>query len=250
VWAEQNGVDLTRVIVIETRLMEEAYQTVLDFISNRAIDLVVVDSFPALIPATEDEKDVEEATVGRGALVTNKFFRKMGQAIKRSLTEQERPCTGLMINQWREKIGVMKGDPRTTPGGKGKDFSYYTRVSLRRTDWIEEKQETVGLEVTAVTIKNKSAPARRTAAVDFYFDGKQAGKFDVVKDMMNTALYMGIIKRAGAYYRFGDEQWQGKDGTLQALREDLDLRRQVCESTIHALGNVSTDPRVTEDDDE
>lgn len=249
VWAEQCGMVLDRTIIAEINNMEEAWQTVLDFMDNRAVDLIIVDSLPALIPGDEDDKQMDEMTVGRGALLNNKFFRKAGKSLKRSLLEKERACTLLVINQWREKIGVMKGDPRTTPGGKGKDFAYFTRVSMRRTDWIEQSQETVGIEITAVTIKNKSAPNRRTATVDFYFDGLMAGGFDTVKDMVNTAMYMGVIKRAGAYYRFQDEQWQGKDGVFQAVREDLDLQERIREQTLRVLGNVSTDPRDTDDEE-
>lgn len=249
-WAAKCGVDLDRVIVYETRLMEQAYQAVLDFMENRSIDLVVIDSYPALIPAIEDDKEVEEATVGKAALVTNKFFRKMGQAIKRSLVEQERPATGLFINQWREKIGVMHGDPRTTPGGKGKDFSFYTIVSVRRTNKIERAKEIIGIEITAVTMKNKSAPSGRTAAVDFYFDGPLAGGYDLGKDMANTAIYLGSVKRAGKWYKFLDKQWNGKEAVWDAIREDLDLQAEMREQTLKLIGNVSTDPRVTEEDED
>ena len=110
------GVDTSRVIVIETNIMEEAYQAVIEFAESKAVDAIVIDSLPALIPAPEAEKDMNEMTVGRGALLTNKFFRVVGQAMKRSLVEDERPILGLIINQYRMKIGVMHGDPRTTPG--------------------------------------------------------------------------------------------------------------------------------------
>ena len=120
-YAEMCGVDVSRVYVISTNIMEEAYEAVIEITQSKSVDCIVIDSLPALIPTSEDEKEMEESTVGRGALLTNKFFRKVGKASKRSLTEPERPFIGLLINQWRSKIGVMYGDPRTTPGGLGKD---------------------------------------------------------------------------------------------------------------------------------
>ena len=126
-YAEMCGVDTSRVIVIETNIMEEAYQAVIEFAESKSVDAIVIDSLPALSPAPEMEKDMNEMTVGRGALLTNKFFRVVGSAIKRSLVEDERPVLGLIINQYRMKIGVMHGDPRTTPGGEGKNYAFFTR---------------------------------------------------------------------------------------------------------------------------
>jgi len=136
-YAQMCGVDMERVIVIETSIMEEAYQAVIQFAESKSVDAIVIDSLPALSPMPEMEKDMSEATVGRGALLTNKFFRVVGTAMKRSLVEDERPVLGLIINQYRMKIGVMHGDPRTTPGGEGKNYAFFTRCEVRRDEWIE-----------------------------------------------------------------------------------------------------------------
>ena len=106
-YAKLCGVDTERVIVIETSVMEEAYDSVIAFAESKSVDAIVIDSLPALSPSPELEKDMNEATVGRGALLTNKFFRVVGTAMKRSLVEDERPVLGLIINQYRMKIGVM-----------------------------------------------------------------------------------------------------------------------------------------------
>jgi recombination protein RecA len=136
-YAEMCGVDTSRVIVIETNIMEEAYDAVIAFAESKAVDAIVIDSLPALSPAPEMEKNMDEMTVGRGALLTNKFFRVVGAAIKRSLVEDERAVLGIVINQYRMKIGVMHGDPRTTPGGEGKNYAFFTRCEVRRDEWIE-----------------------------------------------------------------------------------------------------------------
>jgi len=173
-YAEMCGVDPTRVFVVETNDMETAYDAVIAFAASKEVDLIVIDSLPALIPGDEDEKTMEGSTVGRGALLTGKFFRKVGKATKRSLTEAERPVAGIMINQWRQKIGVMYGDPRTTPGGVGKNYAYFIRAEIRRGDWVEigpAKDKTrIGQTIQLRTIKNKTAPAQRVAFVDYYFE--------------------------------------------------------------------------------
>ena len=230
-YAELCGVDVSRVYVISTNLMEEAYEAVIEVVESKAVDCVVIDSLPALVPGAEDEKDMGEFTVGRGAMLTNKFFRKVGLASKRSLTEHERPFIGILINQWRDKVGVMYGDPRTTPGGKGKDYAAFTRVEIKRDDWIEagsgQEKRRVGQTMKVRTIKNKIAPPSQTAYVDFYFaDGGSIapGEFDFAKEIVALGILNKVITRAGAYYRYAERQWQGADAMVKSIREEIDLK--------------------------
>ena len=230
-YAEMCGVDTSKVYVISTNLMEEAYEAVIRIAESKAVDCIVVDSLPALVPGAENDKDMGEFTVGRGALLTNTFFRKVGMASKRSLTEHERPFIGLMINQWRSKIGVMYGDPRTTPGGLGKDYAFFTRIEVKRDEWIEEgtgqEKRKIGQSIKVRVMKNKSAPPSQVAVVDFYFsDGKaaKAGEFDFAKEILSIGILNKVITRAGAYYRYADRQWQGSDAMLSTIREELDLK--------------------------
>jgi recombination protein RecA len=232
-YAKAIGVDLDRLWVVETNIMEEVYDLVIRVLDNRAVDLIVIDSLPSLVPGDESEKMMEEFTVGLGARLTGKFFRKASKSQKRSLIREDRGCTGLIINQWREKIGVMWGDNRTTPGGKAKNFHYFCRVEVKRDEWIKAKDETVGQTIKARTMKNKTYRPQQVAVVDFYFadsQGFQFGDFDTVKDIVNIAISSELITRAGAYYSYGDQKWQGKDGVLQAVREDLDLQAGIREA--------------------
>jgi recombination protein RecA len=233
-YAELCGVDPSRVYVISTNIMEEAYGAVIEIVGSKTIDCIVIDSLPALVPSTEDEKEMEEATVGRGALLTNKFFRKVGKASKRSLTQPERPFIGLLINQWRSKIGVMYGDPRTTPGGQGKDYAFFTRIEIKRDDWIEvgsgQEKRRVGQTIKVRTLKNKSAPPSQTAFVDFYFaDGGNAlpGEYDFAKEIVALGIINKVITRAGAYYRYAERQWQGADAMVSSIREEIDLKESL-----------------------
>lgn len=238
-YAKSIGVDLDRLWVVETNIMEQAYDLVIKALDNRAVDIIVIDSLPALVPGDESEKMMEEFTVGLGARLTGKFFRKSSKAQKRSLVHEERPCTGLMINQWREKIGVMWGDNRTTPGGKAKNFHYFSRVEVKRDEWIKDKDETVGQTIKARTLKNKTYRPQQVAVVDYYFaptNGFDRGDFDTVKDIVNIAIAYELLTRAGAYYSFGDQRWQGKEAVLNAVREDLDLRAQITKAVYDKFG--------------
>jgi recombination protein RecA len=229
-YAEMCGVDTSRVIVIETNIMEEAYDAVLAFAISKTIDCIVIDSLPALVPGPEDEKSMDEMTVGRGALITNKFFRKAGAAMKRSLIEAERPILGIIINQYRMKIGVMHGDPRTTPGGQGKDYAYFTRAEVRRDEWIEEGTGTnkvrVGQRIKIRILKNKTAPPQRVAYVDFYFQDTGmnfAGDFDVAREVAAMVMVKDIVERRGGWIYYGERKWQGQEAFVASLREEVDL---------------------------
>jgi recombination protein RecA len=245
-YAEMCGVDVSRVIVVETNIMEEAYDAVLAFAESKSVDAIVVDSLPSLVPSTEDEKTMEEATVGRGALLTNKFFRKAGAAMKRSLTEAERPILGIIINQWRSQIGVMYGDPRTTPGGKGKDYAYFTITEVRRKDWIKvgsgDNEVKVGQQIVMKTTKNKSAPPYQTAAVDFYFKEHSIytpGEFDVAKEIVAMSIINQVVERKGGWIYYGEQKWQGAESFANSVREDVELfeelRKKVLDNQITFL---------------
>lgn len=229
-YARAIGVDLDRLWVVETNIMEQVYDLVIKALDNRAVDMIVIDSLPSLVPGDESEKMMEEFTVGLGARLTGKFFRKSSKAQRRSLINEDRPCTGLVINQWREKIGVMWGDNRTTPGGKAKNFHYFSRVEVKRDEWIKEKEEAIGQTIKARTIKNKTYRPQQTAVVDFYFTsagGFRLGEFDVIKDVVNIGIAVGLITRSGPYYSYGTQKWQGKDALVLAIREDLDLQQKL-----------------------
>jgi recombination protein RecA len=234
------GVDNSRVVVVPTQEMEVAYETMLSFARARAVDCLVLDSYPALIAKEEEEKDMDEAVMAVGARLTGKFFRKAGGVTKRSLTIAERPMLGIMINQYRDKIGSFSprgGTPRTTPGGKAKNYAFYVRVEVTRDEWIEEAtpgkgKVKVGQTIKVKTLKNKSAAPQQVASIDFYFRdapllGFCRGEYDTVKEMVAMAVVYDVIKRGGAYFNFAEHHWRGKDEMFQRIRENLDLREQI-----------------------
>ena len=233
-YAAMCGVDPARVIVIETNIMEEAYDAVIAFAESKSVDAIVIDSLPALVPSPEDEKNMDEMTVGRGALITNKFFRKAGAAMKRSLVEDERPILGIVINQYRMKIGVMHGDPRTTPGGEGKNYAFFTRAEVRRDEWIEAgtgvNKQRVGQRIKIRVLKNKTAPPQRIAFVDFYFAPfsiYEAGDYDVAKEIAAMSIVKGIVDRKGGWIYYGEKKWNGQEALVNSIREEVDFLEEL-----------------------
>jgi len=241
-YAELCGVDTSRVLLVETNSMEDAFDAVIQFMESKAVDMVVVDSLPALVPSAEDEKHMEEFTVGRGALITNKFFRKVASATKRDLIASERPILGIMINQYRMKIGVMHGDPRTTPGGLGKDYAYSVRCEVKRDEWLEvgtgQDKRRVGQTIRVRTIKNKTYPPQQTAYLDFYFsDGGpiDAGSYDTGKEIVALSILNGIVDRRGGWMYYGERKWQGAQALIDSLREEIDLREEISKAVMDTL---------------
>jgi recombination protein RecA len=239
-YAEMCGIDSSRVIVVETNIMEEAYQAVREFAESKAIDAIVIDSLPALVPSPESERQMDELTIGKGALLTNKFFRVVGASMKRSLTEDERPILGIVINQYRMKIGVMHGDPRTTPGGEGKNYAFFTRSEVRRDEWIEAGSGTskvrVGQRIKVRTIKNKTAPPQQVAYVDFYFKDHsiyEAGDYDTAKEVAAMSVVLGIVDRRGGWIYHGERKWNGNEAFTQTLREEYDLFEELRDQVLN-----------------
>ena len=241
-YAKLCGVDVDRVLLVETNDMEGAFDAVIQFMESKAIDMVVIDSLPALVPSAEDEKTMEEFTVGRGALITNKFFRKVASATRRDLIEEERPVLGIMINQYRMKIGVMHGDPRTTPGGLGKDYAYSIRCEIKRDEWLEvgtgQDKRRVGQTIRVRTIKNKTFPPQQTAYLDFYFaEGGpvDAGSYDTGKEIVALSILNGIVERRGGWMYYNDRKWQGAPALIESLREEIDLREEISAAVMDTL---------------
>lgn len=243
--AQALGVDNDRVLVVPTQEMEFAFATMIQFAESRSVDCVVLDSYPALIADEEAEKDMDQFVVGLGARLTGKFFRKAGKATQRSLTDDtDRPFLGIIINQWRDKIGGFSpyGPAQTTPGGKAKNYAFYIRVEVKRDEWIDETRPgkgkaRVGQVIKIKTIKNKSAPPQQVATVDFYFAdapvlGFARGDYDAVKELLPLGLLYNAIIRRGRYFHIGDRRWDSKDSFIEALRGELDLQDQLREQIL------------------
>lgn len=238
-FAEMHGIDVERLLIVEMNSMEEVFESVVKAMEMRACDGVVIDSYPALVPTGEYERDaMDGALPGVGARLFNQFFRKVQKASRRSMIEVDRPWLGIIVNQWRDSIGVMWGDPRTTPGGKGKNYSYYVRLEVAREEWLDNglkgrDKEVVGQVIRCKIFKNKSGPPQRICHYDFYFadhDGFDAGEIDLIKDVFNTAEALRVVTRAetgNTYYFRGDKIGGNRPAALRKLDSDPDLAEQI-----------------------
>lgn len=260
-YAKSLGVDLDRILIVDTNSMETAYDTVLMLAERQAFDAVVIDSLPSLIPTGEYEGQMEDSGgMAQAARLNGKFFRKMGSDGRRSLVGEERAWIGILINQWRSKIGVMFGDPRTTPGGVAKNYTCYVRLETKRDEWIDNglgkkdpKHEVVGQTIVAKIMKNKSGPPAREASFDFYFapfEGFSLGDIDRVTDVFNTSVSLGVLERDGnSYYFLGEKIGANRPRTLDALNSDPDLVRRVSEQVfahIRRKSGADAEPEVEE----
>jgi recombination protein RecA len=244
------GVDNTRVMVIFTQEMELAFELMINAATSKAVDCIVLDSYPALIPGEESEKAMDEFTTAVGARLMNKFARKAGKATKRNSNGSERPLLGIIINQFRDKIGGFArfGVPQTSPGGHGKDYFFYARLEVSRDDYINEKRPgvadpvKVGQSIKLRTIKNKSAAPQQTATVDFYFRGApnlgfERGDYDLGKEFFTMGVLFGVVHKSGAWFTYSDRKWHGKDAAITELRTDKSLQSEIAELVLEAARN-------------
>lgn len=255
------GVDNSRVTVVPTQQMELAFQVMIDATDSHEVDMIILDSYPALVPEEEETKAMDEFTTAVGARNMNKFVRKAGLVSKRSFDGTQRPFTGIIINQYRDKVGgfAKYGVPQTTPGGHGKDYFYHLILKLAREDWITEKRPgfgdvKVGQAIKMTTEKNKAAAPQQTVSLDFYFRnapslGFRRGDFDEAKDYMTMALLFGVVAKKGAWYYYGDNKWQGKEQLLSSLREDIGLTEEISEQVLAAASTPELSDSLVGDEE-
>lgn len=247
-YARSIGVDLKRLWVLEENTMELVYAKCTEYVENRSVDMAVIDAYPSLITDAEDTAFIGDAQVSPGARLTGKFMRAATKATKRSMIDPtDRPFTGLFINQWRDKVGVVFGDPRTTPGGKGKNFWFASRVELTRAEWIRDSEDyAVGQKIKLNVFKNKSARPRREGLCDFYFDdydGHTLGDFDFAGEVYELSTGLDVVDRRGNTYYFGDQKLAATKRDFEAvIRSDESLCREIAAAIWRK--ELGTEPRA------
>lgn len=260
--AKALGVDTDRVLVLNTRDMAFAYQKICDFLEKRAVDCVVLDSYPALVAPDEDVKEMDtdkDPQMSEGAKLTNRFFRKVGKAGLRDATDPEdRPFVGIFINQPRDAPGKWAPHGQTaetTSGGRGKNFSFYVRLEVKRTEFITHNGKRDGTKVGQVihctAIKNKGGPPMRVASLDFYFTDSgqfKRGDYDSVKDVLTIAVLFDVIRKSSSWYKFEDYQWQGLKACYAEVKDDPALLKRIEEATREAAARPD-DKRTWDSDD-
>ena len=217
-WARKLGVDLQSLLVSQPDTGEQALEICEMLVRSNAVDVVVVDSVAALIPRAEIEGEMGDTHVGLQARLMSQAMRKLVGAISRSRTSV------IFINQIRMKIGVMFGNPETTPGGNALKFYSSVRIDVRRVTTIKEGDEAVGNRVRARVVKNKIAPPFRKAEFDILF----AGGINVVGDLVDLAAEDDIIVKQGSWYSVGDTRLgQGRNNAIAFLKDNPDLQEEI-----------------------
>jgi len=187
-------------------------------IRSNAVDVIVIDSVAALVPQKELEGDIGDSHVGLQARLMSQSMRKLTGAIAKS------KASVIFINQIREKIGVMFGNPETTPGGRALKFYCSCRIDVRRIGQLKEGEEVVGQRVRAKVVKNKVAPPFRMAE----FDMMHSNGISYEGDILDLAMAHKIVVRAGTWFRYGDKQLgQGREKAREYLRENPALTEEI-----------------------
>ena len=213
-YAEKLGVDTENLIISQPDNGEQALEIADNLIRSGAIDLIVVDSVAALTPKAEIEGEMGESKVGLHARLMSQALRKLTGTISKT------NCTCIFINQLREKIGVMFGNPETTTGGNALKFYASVRLDIRRSTQIKEGDVAVGNRVKVKVVKNKVAPPFRVAEFDILF-GEGISK---VGEIIDLGVATEVISKSGSWFSYGDTKLgQGRDGVKGILKDNPEL---------------------------
>jgi len=228
-YAQNLGIDLDNLLVSQPDTGEQALDIAEMLVRSNAVDVVVVDSVAALVTKAELEGDMGDAHVGLQARLMSQALRKLTAAISRS------KCVMIFINQLREKVGVMFGNPETTSGGRALKFYASVRLDVRKLEQIKVGQDVVGSRTRVKVVKNKVAPPFRQAEFDITY-GKGISKMGSVLDV---ALERNIVGKSGSWYTYGDTRiGQGRENAKAFLEEHSDLADEIATKIREALATA------------
>ena len=225
-YAQKLGVDIDELILSQPDSGEQALEITEMLAKSGAIDLIVVDSVAALVPQAELNGEMGDAQVGLQARLMSKALRKLTAVLNKS------SCTIIFINQLREKVGIMFGNPETTTGGRALKFYSSVRLDVRRGDTIKVGEEILGNEVKLKVVKNKVAPPFKTAVVEITY-GKGINK---QAELLELAVKFDIIHKSGAWFEYnGEKIGQGKEKAKDFLAKNEAEAQAIKEAVIKAI---------------
>jgi len=217
-YAAACGVDIDDLYISQPDTGEQALEIAEQLVRSSGVDVIVIDSVAALVPKAEIEGDMGDSHVGLQARLMSQALRKLTAAISRSKTSV------VFINQLREKIGIIFGNPEVTPGGRALKFYSSVRIDLRRGETLKRGTEVVGSRVKARVVKNKVAPPFRTAEFDILFSQGISKE----GDLLDLGVASGSIKKAGAFLTYGEHKLgQGRENARDFLRQNPDIAKQL-----------------------
>ena len=225
-YAEKLGVDIANLLISQPDSGEQALEIADQLIRSSAVDIVVIDSVAALTPKAELEGDMGDSKMGLQARLMSQALRKLTANISKTNT------TCIFINQLRDKIGVMFGNPETTTGGNALKFYASVRLDIRRIGQIKDGEEAIGNQTRVKVVKNKVAPPFRKAEFDIMF-GEGISRAGEVIDI---AVDNGIVKKSGSWFSYGDTKLgQGRDAVKQCIKDNPELSAELEAKIIEVL---------------
>jgi recombination protein RecA len=244
-WAKRIGVDLESLLVSQPTYGEEALRIAEMLTKSNAVDLIVIDSVAALVPKNELNNEIGDPSVGMQARLMSQALRVLTPTISKSRT-----CI-IFINQIRQKIGVMYGNPETTTGGLALKFYASVRLEVRKSTMIKDGDEPIGSEIKVKVVKNKVAPPFRTAEFSLLHDRG----IDFEDDVLKIAVDNEVVAKSGAFFSYKDQRLgQGKDNAKLFLRERTDIRdaivAEVLEKHLAKLANLPPAPEESGEEPE
>ncbi len=217
-YAKNLGVDIENLIISQPDTGEQALEITEALVRSNAVDLIIIDSVAALVPKAEIDGEMGAAQIGLQARLMSQALRKLTGAINKS------KCTVVFINQLREKVGIMFGNPETTTGGRALKFYSSVRLDIRRTEILKKGDEMIGNRVRVKVVKNKIAPPFKQAEFDIMY-GKGISS---VGNILDVASEADIVKKAGAWYSYGEERLgQGRENAKEFLEGNPELLKEI-----------------------
>ncbi|MCQ2195470.1 MAG: recombinase RecA [Paludibacteraceae bacterium] len=227
-YAEKLGVDVENLLISQPDNGEQALEIADQLIRSSAVDIIVIDSVAALTPKAEIEGDMGDSKMGLQARLMSQALRKLTGSINKTNT------TCIFINQLRDKIGVMFGNPETTTGGNALKFYASVRLDIRKTGQIKDGEEIIGNQTRVKIIKNKVAPPFRKAEFDIMF-GEGISR---TGELIDLGVEFGIIKKSGSWFSYGESKLgQGRDATKLCLRDNPELAAEIEVKVREAMAN-------------
>ncbi|SDY90340.1 recombinase RecA [Tindallia californiensis] len=217
-YASKLGVDVENLIVSQPDTGEQALEISEALVRSGAVDVIVVDSVAALVPRAEIEGEMGDSHVGLQARLMSQALRKLAGSVNKSKT------TTIFINQLREKVGVMFGNPETTPGGRALKFYSSVRLDVRRIESIKQGSDILGNRTRVKVVKNKVAPPFKIAEFDIMY-GQGISSYG---DVLDVSSNLDIVKKSGAWYSYGETRLgQGREAAKQFLQENQELFNEI-----------------------
>ncbi|OZM58644.1 recombinase RecA [Lottiidibacillus patelloidae] len=242
-YAQKLGVDIDELLLSQPDTGEQALEIAEALVRSGAVDIIVVDSVAALVPKAEIEGEMGDAHVGLQARLMSQALRKLSGAINKSKT------ISIFINQIREKVGVMFGNPETTPGGRALKFYSSVRLEVRRAETLKQGNDMVGNKTRIKVVKNKVAPPFKQAEVDIMY-GEGISKYG---ELIDIGADLDIVQKSGAWYSYNSERLgQGRENAKQFLKENpeiaSEIKHQIREH--YGLNGVAEEPMASLVEDE